>query len=72
MKASELRNLNKEDLSGKLNSLSEELIKLNYQKRMGSLDKPHKFMVVRKDIARIKTVLREQEIGQQKAKQKSN
>ena len=64
MKANELRNLNKEDLTQKLNALYEEKIKLNYQKRIGGLDKPHKFRVIHKDIARIKTILREQELKQ--------
>lgn len=64
MKASELRNLNKEDLAQKLNSLYEEVIKLNYQKRVGGLDKPHRFMSIHKDIAKIKTILREQELSQ--------
>ena len=64
MKVDELRNLNRDDLTQKLDSLSEELIKLNYQKRVGGLSKPHKFMMFRKDIARIKTVLRENELKQ--------
>jgi large subunit ribosomal protein L29 len=62
MKTSELRNLNKEDLMQKLNSFDDELLKLNYQKRVGGLDKPHRFTGIRKDIARIKTILREQEL----------
>jgi large subunit ribosomal protein L29 len=62
MKTNELRNLNKEELAQKLNASYEELSKLNYQKRVGNLDKPHKFRVVHKDIARIKTILREQEL----------
>lgn len=64
MKVDELRNLNRDDLIQKLDSLSEELIKLNYQKRVGGLSKPHEFMRHRKDIARIKTVLRENELKQ--------
>lgn len=62
MNVDELRNLNKDDLVQKLNSLSEELLKLNYQKRIGGLDKPHKFTQVRKEIARVKTILREKEL----------
>jgi len=61
MKANELRNLNRDDLTQKLSASYEELNKLNYQKRIGSLDKPHKFRVIRKDIARIKTILKELE-----------
>lgn len=59
MKASELRNLNKDDLAQKLTALSEELLKLYYQKRIGGLDKPHVFRNVRKEIARVKTILKE-------------
>ncbi|MBL7129910.1 MAG: 50S ribosomal protein L29 [Candidatus Omnitrophica bacterium] len=64
MKTSELRNLNRDDLTQKLNTFSDEILKLNYQKRIGGLDKPHKFRSIRKDIARIKTILREQELKQ--------
>jgi len=64
MKVAELRNLNKEDLAQKLGGLHDELLKLNYQKRVGNLEKPHRFKAIRKDIARIKTVLREQELKQ--------
>lgn len=67
MKASELRNLNKEDLIQKLSTLFEEITKLNYKKRIGALDKPHQFMSIRKDIARIKTILREKELLSQKS-----
>jgi large subunit ribosomal protein L29 len=62
MKPNELRNLNKEDLMQKLKALNEELLQLNYQKRIGSLNKPHRFSMIRRDAARIKTVLREQEL----------
>lgn len=64
MKIAELRNLNKEDLTQKLSGLQDELLKLNYQKRVGNLEKPHRFRGVRKDVAKIKTVLREQELKQ--------
>lgn len=61
MKTNELRDLNKDDLMQKLSASYDEINMLNYQKRIGSLDKPHKFRVVRKDIARIKTILKELE-----------
>ena len=57
MKIEEIRNLPKEDLLNKLRSLQEELYKLNFQKNTGQVDKPHKFSLIRKDIARIKTIL---------------
>lgn len=59
MKASELRNLNTDDLNQKLNALSQELLRLYYQKRVGSLDKPHLFRNVRREIAQVKTILKE-------------
>ncbi|MDD5005544.1 MAG: 50S ribosomal protein L29 [Candidatus Omnitrophica bacterium] len=64
MKIDELRNLNKEDLAQKLDALHSELLGLNYQKRVGALNKSHRFTDIRKDIARIKTVLKEQELKQ--------
>ncbi|MFC1646473.1 50S ribosomal protein L29 [Candidatus Omnitrophota bacterium] len=64
MKTSELRNLNKDDLTQKLSASYEELSKLNYQKRIGSLNKPHQFRNIHRDIARIKTIIRELELKQ--------
>ena len=63
MKLAELKNLSKEDLSVKLASFKEELSKLNYTKRVGQVDKPHKFSALRKTIARIKTLLRQDELA---------
>ncbi|MFA5356106.1 MAG: 50S ribosomal protein L29 [Candidatus Omnitrophota bacterium] len=59
MKAKELRNLSKEELLQKERSLKEELFKLNMQRYAGRVDKPHMFSLLKRDIARIKTLLRE-------------
>ena len=59
MKIGEFKNLQKEELLNKLKSLQEELFKLNFQRKSGQVDKPHRFQEIRKDIARIKTVLNE-------------
>ena len=59
MKASELRGLDKEELKQKLVSLRQEMSKLNYQRHSGRVEKPHLFSKVKKDIARINTVLSE-------------
>lgn len=72
MKAVELRNLNKEDLEQKLSSLYDELLKLNYQKRVGNLEKPHRFKGIRKEVAQIKTVLREKGNLSQNLKSEKN
>lgn len=59
MKIKELRLLSKEELNQKAKSLYEEMHKLNMQRYSGTVDKPHKFKLVRKDIARINTLLKE-------------
>ena len=57
MKAKELRNLPQEELLQKEKSLFEELSKLNTQRYTGNVEKPHKFALIKKDIARIRTIL---------------
>jgi large subunit ribosomal protein L29 len=59
MKTQELRNLSKEELQLKEKTLKEELFKLNLQRYTGRVDKPHQFSLVKKEIARIKTLLNE-------------
>ena len=59
MKLQELRALSKEELTQKEKTLKEELFKLNAQRYSGRVEKPHMFSLIRKDIARIKTILNE-------------
>jgi large subunit ribosomal protein L29 len=59
MKVTELRNLSKEELLNKERELKLELSKLNVQRYGASVEKPHLFGALKKDIARIKTLLRE-------------
>ncbi len=59
MKAYELRELSEEELKAKLKALKEELFTLRMEKAMAKLAQPHRFKQIRKDIARINTVLRE-------------
>jgi len=59
MKTKELRNLTKEELLQKEKTLKEELFKLNMQRYGGRVDKPHMFFLLKRDIARIKTILQE-------------
>ena len=58
-KIKELRALSREELLLKEKSLKEELFKLNLERYGGRVEKPHKFYLVRKDIARIETLLNE-------------
>ncbi|MFH1190754.1 MAG: 50S ribosomal protein L29 [Candidatus Omnitrophota bacterium] len=57
MKPLELRKLSKDELLEKEKGLYVELAKLNTQRYTGNVEKPHKFALVKRDIARIKTIL---------------
>ena len=59
MKASELRNLNSDELAAKDRELNKEYFNLNFQLHTGRLENTAKLNALRKDIARIKTVIRE-------------
>lgn len=57
MKIQELRSLSKEELLEKEKSLKNELFKLNLQRYAGRVEKPHMFSLIKRDIARIDTIL---------------
>ncbi|HTQ80743.1 MAG TPA: 50S ribosomal protein L29 [Thermoanaerobaculia bacterium] len=59
MKADELRGQTAEELSDRERDLSEQLFALRLQKVTGQLEKPSRVRQVRKDLARVLTVLRE-------------
>ena len=59
MKATELRNMSAADLEKKLAELKDELFKLRFQHAINQLDNPHKIADVKKDIARVMTVITE-------------
>ncbi|HHT37584.1 MAG: 50S ribosomal protein L29 [Candidatus Wallacebacter cryptica] len=59
MKAKELRELSAEELDKKLAELKEELFNLRFQLATGQLENPMRVRAVRKDIARVKTVMTE-------------
>jgi len=48
-----------EDLRSKEKNLRKELFELNYQRKIGRVDKPSRFKIIRRDIARILTILNE-------------
>ncbi|AFS79258.1 50S ribosomal protein L29 [Gottschalkia acidurici 9a] len=62
MKANELRQLTPQELGNKLAELKGELFNLRFQLATGQLDNPMRIKSVRKDIARVKTLIREREI----------
>ena len=57
----EIRGLSVEDLGAKLNELKKDLFMLRMQHATNHLDNPTKISAVRRDIARVKTVLREKQ-----------
>ncbi len=59
MKIRELRELSADELKQKELELRDQLFKLRFQKSLGQLDNPAKIRNVRRDIARIKTLLKE-------------
>ena len=62
-KAAELRELNDGELGHRLGEAKEELFNLRFQNATGQLDNTARLRAVRKDIARIYTVMRERELG---------
>lgn len=62
MKPNKVRELSSNELSVKLSSLKEELFNLRFQLATGQLDNPLKIQGVKKDIARVKTIIREREL----------
>lgn len=62
MKAAEVRDMTIDELNTKLGDLKAELFNLRFQLAVNQLENPMRIKVVRKDIARIKTVLREREL----------
>jgi large subunit ribosomal protein L29 len=63
MKAAEIRELETEELHGRIAELKEELFNLRFQLATGQLDNHRRMRAVRQDIARIRTVLRERDFA---------
>ncbi len=62
MKIKELQGLSSEELVQKQQTFKKDIFDLNYQRRMGNVEKPSRFRLLKRDIARIMTVLREREL----------
>jgi large subunit ribosomal protein L29 len=61
VKPAEIRELTVDDLRARVKDLDDQLFRLRIQKAMGTLDVPIKVRQVRRDLARVKTILREKE-----------
>ena len=66
MKAKESREMKSDELIVKLNDLKQELFNLRFSHTTGQLNNPMQMVACKKDIARIKTILRERELQQAK------
>jgi len=61
MKVTEFRDLTVDELRQRAKDLDDQLFRLRIQKSMGQLEAAHKLKVMRRDVARLKTVLHEKE-----------
>jgi len=62
VKVNEIRDLQMEELQSKLQDLKKELFNLRFQHATNQLDNPMRIVEVKKAIARVKTVIKEQEL----------
>jgi len=62
MKTAEIRELGVDELRTKERDLDDQLFRLRIQKSMGQLEAPAKVREVRRDLAKIKTILREKQV----------
>jgi len=63
MKASKLHEMTSQELTSKLDELKAELFNLRFQLATGQLENPLRIRSIKKDIARVKTVLRQREMN---------
>ena len=59
MKAAEVRNMGDDELGAKERELTDQLFRMRIQKSMGQLENPDRIRLVRRDLARVKTMLRQ-------------
>ena len=65
MKAKEIKNLSAEELNKKLDELKKDLFMLRMQHATNQLENPVRINEVKRDIARVKTIIREQQLAGQ-------
>ena len=65
MRAEEIREMGADDISGRIKELEEERFRLEFRSATEPLEDPLRLRVIRRDIARLKTVLREQTLAKQ-------
>ena len=65
MNNKDIRNLSNEEIVTKIDEMKEELFNLRFSQATGNLEKPSRIRELRKSVARMKTILRERELGQE-------
>jgi large subunit ribosomal protein L29 len=63
MRAEEIREMSDDEIRGRIAELEEERFRLRFRSATETLEDPLRFRVIRKDIARMKTILRERQIA---------
>lgn len=63
MKASEIKDMSLDEMLRKLDDLKEELFNLRFQHETGQLENPQKMKQTKRDIARVKTIIRQSELN---------
>ena len=66
MKISKIRELSSEELIQKEKAFKKELFELNFQRKIGQVEKPSRFRQLKRDIAKMLTILRERETEEKK------
>jgi len=61
MRADEIRDLGEDEIRSRIRELEEERFRLTFRSATEALDDPLRFRVIRKDVARLKTILRERQ-----------
>ena len=65
MKTGEIRDLNLDEMHQKVSDLKEELFNLRFQHEIGQLENPQKMKQIKREIARVKTIIKESELNQE-------
>ena len=63
MKANEIREMSVDDLKSKIEELTKERFNLRFRSATESIENPMRFRAIRRDIARLQTILREKEVS---------
>ena len=65
LKIKEIRELSNKELEGKIRESKKELFNLRLKQSTGTLEKPSKIKELRKEVARMKTIMRERELNEE-------